>query len=71
MAPPHPAAVPPSAAPINITINLSLTESKKGIMNIPPKDIPVKARLKTHKFTLPNLLDNGIHKGTDKADGSI
>jgi hypothetical protein len=58
-------------APRNITINLSVTESKKGIMNIPPKEIPVRARLNTHNLIFPNLLDNGIHSGTDKAEGSM
>ena len=71
IAPPQPAAIPPNAAPRNITINLSLTESRKGIMKIPPKEIPVKARLNTHNLIFPNFLDSGIQSGTDKAEGSM
>ena len=71
MAPPQPAAKPPRNAPANITINLSVTPSKKGIINIPPKEIPVKARLNTHNFIFPNFLESGIHNGTESADGSI
>ena len=71
IAPPQPAAIPPNAAPKNITINLSDTESKKGMINIPPKETPVKARLKTHNLIFPNFLESGIQRGTDKAEGSM
>ena len=38
---------------------------------LPPKEIPVRARLNTHNLIFPNLLDNGIQRGTDRADGSM
>ena len=65
IAPPQPAAIPPKAAPINITASRVVTLSRKVIINIDPKAMPVKTRLKTQSLILPSFCERGIHKGTD------
>ena len=60
-----------SPIPIKIIKSLASTSGANKIRKIPPKETPVKNKLNTHRFTLPNFLDSGIHKGTERVDGSM
>ena len=70
MVPPQPAARPANTANTNIHGSRS-SAGRNGSRNIAPKAMPVASIDSIHNRTLPNRRDNGIHSGTDKADGTM
>ena len=68
--PPHPAASPAKKA------NTKLIAIRKSILSIKgneqkaPKETPVPIMLITHILIFPNLLVRGIHKGTERLEGT-